>query len=213
MFRNYFKFFAVFLIAGFLSSCGNQQQTTNKTEDQYFQEAQVKIDGKKFPEAIALYEEFIKAYPKSEKVHDAYNKIAGYYITELKDNPKAIETYKTHYKNYPDSKQGKNSLFLVAFTYDEVLKDKDNAIKAYEEYLVKFPTDTDPNEKFSESAKVMLENLKTGGSIEDLIKKVESQNNTTGDNKEVKTTNPDVKIEKVEPKSETPDKEVKKETK
>jgi len=146
-------------------------------------------------------------------VHDAYNKIAGYYITELKDNPKAIETYKTHYKNYPDSKQGKNSLFLVAFTYDEVLKDKDNAIKAYEEFLVKFPTDTDPNEKFSESAKVMLENLKTGGSIEDLIKKVESQNNTTGDNKEVKTTNPDVKIEKVEPKSETPDKEVKKETK
>lgn len=213
MFRNYFNFFALMIIAVFISSCGNKQQTVNKTEDQYFQEAQTKVDEKKFPEAIAIYEEFIKAYPKSEKVHDAYNKIAGYYITEIKDTPKAIETYKMHYKNYPDSKQGKNSLFLVAFTYDEVLKDKDNAIKAYEEFLVKFPTDTDPNEKFSESAKVMLENLKTGGSIEDLIKKVESQNNTAGDKNTETKTSPEVKIEKVEPKTDDPNKDVKKETK
>jgi tetratricopeptide (TPR) repeat protein len=215
MLRKLSQLSFLILLAMVISSCGNKQAA--KSEQQYMQEAQAKVDEKQFEQAIAIYREYIAAYPKSEGVHDAYNKIAGYYLTELKNVPEGIKAYKEHAEKYPDTKQGKNSLFLVAFTYDEVLKDKDNAIKAYEVFLAKYPNDTDPNEKFSESARVMLENLKSGTSIEEMIKKIESQNPTSTDTT-IKVS-PDVEIKKVEtpsdkhPKQEFLDKKAEEEKK
>jgi hypothetical protein len=73
---------------------------------------------------------------------------------------------------------------MVAFIYDETLKDKENAKIFYKKFLEKYPTDTDPNDKMSESAARMLEVLESGKSIEDLI----LQNETAGDKKtETKT--------------------------
>ncbi|HEX2788615.1 MAG TPA: tetratricopeptide repeat protein [Ignavibacteria bacterium] len=199
MLRKLSQLSFLIILAVVISSCGNKQAA--KSEQQYMQEAQAKVDAKQYEEAIAIYREYITAYPKSEGVHDAYNKIAGYYLTELKNTPEGIKAYKEHAEKYPDTKQGKNSLFLVAFTYDEVLKDKDNAIKAYEVFLAKYPNDTDPNEKFSESARVMLENLKSGTSIEEMIKKIESQNPPSTDT--TTKVSPDVQLKKVEPENTT----------
>lgn len=195
MLRKLSQLSLLILLAVMIASCGKKEAA--KSEEQYMQEAQAKVDAKQYQDAINVYKEFIVAYPQSDKVHDAYNKIAGYYLTELKNIPEGIKAYKEHAEKYPDTKQGKNSLFLVAFTYDEVLKDKDNAIKAYETFLAKYPTDTDPNEKFSESARVMLENLKSGTSIEEMIKKIESQNSSSTDT--TTKVSPDVEIKKVEP--------------
>ena len=58
---------------------------------------------------------------------------------------------------------------MVAFIYDETLKDKEKAIKSYQTFLKKYPTDTDPNDKMSESAKTMLAVLQSGKSIEEMI--------------------------------------------
>ena len=71
------------------------------------------------------------------------------------------------------------------------MKDKENAILSYKKFLEKYPQDSDPNEKLSESAKVMLQTLESGTSIEDMIKKIESNENK--DTKKVDSKKDDIK--------------------
>ncbi len=59
---------------------------------------------------------------------------------------------------------------MVAFIYDEMLKNKDKAKENYKKFLDKYPKDEDPNEKMSESARMMLQMLDENRSIEDIIK-------------------------------------------
>lgn len=160
------KFLPFLLIVILFSSC---TQSSKKTEEQYLADAKTKYDEKKYNEAITDYREFLKNYPKSGQAVFAYNQIAGIQIENLKDHLGAISTYKELAANFPDSKEAKQSLFMVAFIYDETLKDKENAKLAYKAFLQKYPTDTDPNDKMSESAKTMLDVLESGKSIEDMI--------------------------------------------
>jgi len=168
------------LIIAFIFSACTQ---TRKTEDQYLTSAKTlldsaaaKNDNNLYDEAIKTYREFLKEYPGSDKAVGAYMSIGGIYTDNLKNYPEAINTYKEVVEKFTDKKEAKNSMFMVAFIYDNYLQDKPNAIDAYKKFLVKYPADTDPNEKMSESAKVMLEALESGKSIEDLImKKIENQ--------------------------------------
>ncbi len=160
------KFLPFLLAVLFLASC---TQSSKKTEEQYLADAKSKYEEKKYDEAITNYREFLKNYPKSGQAIYAYNQIAGIQIENLKDQLGAINTYKELAANFPDSKEAKQSLFMVAFIYDETLKDKENAKQAYKAFLQKYPTDTDPNDKMSESARTMLEVLESGKSIEDMI--------------------------------------------
>jgi hypothetical protein len=61
-------------------------------------------------------------------------------------------------------------MFMIAFIYDEMLKDKQMAKESYQKFLEKYPKDEDPNEKMSESARMMLQMLEENRSIEDIIK-------------------------------------------
>ena len=160
------KFLPFLLTVLFLASC---TQSSKKTEEQYLSDAKAKYEEKKYDEAVSNYREFLKNYPKSGQAIYAYNQIAGIQIENLKDQLGAINTYKELAANFPDSKEAKQSLFMVAFIYDETLKDKENAKQAYKLFLQKYPTDTDPNDKMSESAKTMLDVLESGKSIEDMI--------------------------------------------
>jgi tetratricopeptide (TPR) repeat protein len=160
-----------------LASCSKKM----KTEEDYLATAKalndsavVKKDNNMFNESINAYRDFIKEYPKSEKVVFAYLQIAKTYDENLNSYPDAIKTYSEIAEKFPSTKDAKQSMFLVAFIYDEKMKDKDNAIISYKKFLEKYPEDTDPNEKLSESAKVMLQTLESGSSIEDIIKKIES---------------------------------------
>ncbi|MEO6695594.1 MAG: tetratricopeptide repeat protein [Ignavibacteria bacterium] len=159
------KFLTIIILAAFIAGCS----TNKKPESEYLDAAKAKLDEKKYEESITLYREFIKEYPKSDKTIFAYNQIAGIQIDGLKDQPGGIITYKELSEKFPGTKEAKQSMFMVAFIYDETLKDKDNAIKAYKDFLAKYPTDTDPNDKMSESAKTMLEVLQSGRSIEEII--------------------------------------------
>ena len=189
-------FFALLLIVT-LASCSKNTKTEEEfltTAKTQYDSALAKKDNNLFTESINTYREFMKEYPKSEKVLFAYNQIAKTYDENLADYPNAIKTYTEIYEKYPTTKEAKQSLFLIAFAYDEKMKDKENAKIAYKKFLEKYPTDTDANEKLSESAKVMLQTLESGTSIDDIIKKIESQdgNKDTKDKKEPKDKNIDV---------------------
>jgi outer membrane protein assembly factor BamD (BamD/ComL family) len=194
-----------------LASCSKKM----KSEDDYlntakslYDSAVVKKDNNMFNEAINVYKDFIKEYPKSEKAVFAYLQIAKTYDENLSNYPDAIKTYSEIATKFPETKDAKQSMFLVAFIYDEKMKDKDNAIISYKKFLEKYPQDSDPNEKLSESAKVMLQTLESGNSIEDIIKKIES--NESKDTKkddskkddtkkdESKKDAPPVKVQKVD---------------
>lgn len=172
------------LIVVMIASCGKQEKEL-KTEEEYLTTAKslydsglVKNDNELFNQSIKKYQEFVAKFPNSEKVLFAYNQIAGINFDNLKNYPEAINTYKVVVDKYPDKKEAKQSLFMIAFIYDETMKDKENAKTFYKKFIEKYPTDTDPNDKMTESAKRMLEVLETGKSIEDLILQ-NSDNKTT----------------------------------
>jgi len=196
------KFLTVLFFSLLLIGCS----TDKKTEDQYLSEAKAKYEEKKYDEAIAGYREFIKNYPKSDKAIFAYNQIAGIQIESLKNTQEGIKTYNELAEKFPGTKEAKQSLFMVAFMYDETLKDKDNAIKAYKIFLEKYPTDTDGNDKMSESARTMLEVLQSGKSIEEIIQqnidKMAGQPNP--DSNKIKITEDSSMRKKVEIKTPAP---------
>lgn len=187
------KLFTILILAAVISACS----TNKKPESEYLDAAKAKFDEKNYAESITLYREFIKEYPKSDKAMFAYNQIAGIQIDALKDQKAGIATYKELSEKFPGTKEAKQSMFMIAFIYDETLKDKDNAIKSYQEFLVKYPTDTDPNDKMSESAKTMLEVLQSGKSIEEIIQQnIEKMGNqSAGDS--VKSNTKDLKSDTV----------------
>jgi outer membrane protein assembly factor BamD (BamD/ComL family) len=196
----------VALIVVMIASCGKQEKEL-KTEEEYLTTAKslydsglVKNDNELFNQSIKKYQEFISKFPNSEKVLFAYNQIAGINFDNLKNYPEAINTYKVVVDKYGDKKEGKQSLFMIAFIYDETMKDKENAKIYYKKFIEKYPTDTDPNDKMTESAKRMLEVLETGKTIEELILQGSGDSKTT-----------DTKIDtKQEPKKEEKKTEVKK---
>src|SRR5205085_7003791 len=96
---------------------------------------------------------------------------------------------------YPAAKETKYAMFMIAFIYDEMLKDKEMAKQSYQKFLDKYPTDENPNEKMSESARMMLQMLQDNRSIEDIIK------NNTGNKDSLKT--PPVKKDSLNPKDKT----------
>ena len=172
-----FKFIMLILSVMILNGCTDNK----KTEEQYLADAKLKLEEKKYDEAIADYREFLKNYPKSDKAIFAYNEIAGIQISNLSNPQEGIKTYQELAKNFPDTKEAKQSLFMVAFIYDETLKDKTNAINSYQTFLDKYPEDKDANDKMSESARTMLEVLKSGKSIEEIIEESISKSGTSTD--------------------------------
>ena len=206
MLKSTFKLLLSIVLIFSLASCSKK----TKTEDDYlstaktlYDSAVVKKDNALFTESINTYKDFLRDYPNSEKVVFAYLQVAKIYDENLSNYPEAIKFYTEIIDKYPATKDAKQSMFLVAFIYDEKMKDKDNAIKSYKKFLEKYPQDTDPNEKLSESAKIMLQTLESGSSIEDIIKKIEAnENNDTKKDDQKKDDQkkdaPPVKLNKVD---------------
>jgi len=205
-----FKFIMLILSVMILSGCSGNK----KTEEQYLADAKLKLEEKKYDEAIADYREFLKNYPKSDKAIFAYNEIAGIQISNLSNPQEGIKTYQELAKNFPDTKEAKQSLFMVAFIYDETLKDKTNAINSYQAFLDKYPEDKDPNDKMSESAKTMLEVLKSGKSIEEIIEESISKSGTSTDTTGTSgSDDSNIKLKKLETDSKETGKKIQKDVK
>jgi outer membrane protein assembly factor BamD (BamD/ComL family) len=189
-----------------LASCSNKMKTEEdylSTAKTLYDSAVVKKDNSMFTETIQTYRDFLKDYPKSEKAIFAYMQIAKIYDENLNNYPEAVKTHSEIVEKFPGTKDAKQSLFLVAFIYDEKLKDKDNAIISYKKFLEKYPKDDNENEKLTESAKVMLQTLESGSSIDDIIKKIEANENKDTKKDDVKKEDP----KKEEPKKDGTKKE------
>jgi tetratricopeptide (TPR) repeat protein len=193
-------FFLLFF-SSILISCGESK----KTEQEYLDAAKAQYDNQQYDQAIESYRALITNYPQSDKAIHAYNQIAGIYFQDLKNYEKAVETYREIAANYPDTKDAKQSLFMVAFIYDETVQDKQKAMDAYRAFLEKYPEDTDPGDKMSESAMMMLQFLESGKSPEELIQErignmdlEKDKTNVTDADKNKPKAEDNVKIEKVE---------------
>ena len=168
---------------------------------------------KAYGEAIELYKKFLSEYPSSAKAPEVYSSLAKIYVDNLRDYPNAIKTYEELTAKFPASKESKYGMFMVAFIYDEMMKDKEKAKVSYKKFLDKYPKDEDPNEKMSESARMMLQMLDENRSIEDIIKNTQKDSVKTDpkkdDGKKNDGTNDDgtkKDMKKDEVKKETPKK-------
>lgn len=179
------------------SSCTKESEDSillsakTKMEEAKKLETENKLDEakKSYLEAVEIYKKYLAEYPSSSKAPEVYSSIAKIYVDNLRDYPNAIKYYEELSKKFPATKESKYGMFMVAFIYDEMLKDKDKAKESYRKFLDKYPKDEDPNEKMSESARMMLQMLDENRSIEDIIKN--TQKDTLKTEKKEPTGNKD----------------------
>ena len=169
---------------GLLSAAAAKLDEAKKMEEQSKPDEAARL----YKEAIDLYAEFLKEYPSSPKAPEVYSTIAKIYseakvsVDKNQDYMNAVRYYKELTEKFPETKDAKYGMFMIAFIYDEMLKNKELAKESYRKFLEKYPKDTDPNEKMSESARMMLQMLEENRSIEDIIK------NPRGDTSGVKSS-------------------------
>jgi tetratricopeptide (TPR) repeat protein len=197
------------ILALFLfSSCSKQSEESLLLDAKNKMEEATKLDNdnkpdeakKAYEEVIAIYKKLIDYYPNSEKAPAVYSNIAKIYSDNLRDYNNAIKYYQEISEKFPQTREAKYAMFMIAFIYDEMLKDKNMAKESYKKFLDKYPKDEDPNEKMSESARMMLQMLDENRSIEDIIKDTQQNPKDTSKSKE-----PEKKeTEKKETTKETP---------
>lgn len=202
-----------------LTACSKESEDSmllnakNKLEEGKKLEGESKPEEAKkaYGEAVELYKKFLTEYPSSPKAPEVYSSIAKIYVDNLRDYPNAVKYYEELTQKHPNTKESKYGMFMVAFIYDEMLKDKEKAKVNYKKFLDKYPKDEDPNEKMSESARMMLQMLDENRSIEDIIKNTQKDSVKTDGKKDNKTDGkPDDKTDdtkKEEIKKEAPPKD------
>jgi tetratricopeptide (TPR) repeat protein len=199
-----------FLFIFLFSSCTKQSEESMLLEAKTKMEEAVKLEGENKPEeakkayenVIAIYKQVLDDYPNSEKAPSIYSNIAKIYSDNLRDYNNAIIYYKEASAKFPETREAKYAMFMIAFIYDEMLKDKDMAKDSYKKFLDKYPKDDDPNEKMSESARMMLQMLEENRSIEEIIK---GSQQTTDTNKTQDSEKKEVPKDKnLEPTKQAP---------
>ncbi|MBL7794171.1 MAG: tetratricopeptide repeat protein [Saprospiraceae bacterium] len=83
-------------------------------------------------------------------------------------HPQAIELWRRVADKYPAYAKAPESLFLIAFTYDNDVADKENAVESYQAFIDKYP-----QHELADDAQQLLGYLKSGKTIEDIMKEFE----------------------------------------
>ena len=91
----------------------------------------------------------------------------------MKQYRQSVDLFGKMLKNYPGHRKAAAALFMQAFVYETSLHQKDSAIAKYNEFLQKYPSHS-----LAPSAKASLEQLNSGLSDEELIRKFEAQMNS-----------------------------------
>lgn len=146
----------VLLFAG----CGKNPQT-------YLEEAQKLIEGKKFKDAIKVYETMIKEMPESDSLVVAYFNLGNLYrmpeVAETsKDKLTSIENYKKVFEKFPKSQYAPLALFNTGYIYGNELNDIKNSTEYYNLLIKSFP-----EHELAQIAKKDMETL--GKSPEELL--------------------------------------------
>lgn len=201
---KYFKVIILFLIIAVYFGC--VKQSDQQSEDlllsakKMLDSAQALNSKELKLEAIELYNDFIKKYPDSSKVMDAYYEIARIY-SDINEYKEVIKVYENIAARYPNTKDERNALFMIAFTYDSNLKDTAKAIEAYKKFLEKYPTDTE-GDRLSESASIMLKSLEGKFDFDEMLKEKETKD--TGASKDSIKNSTDKKKDETKDKKKSP---------
>jgi TolA-binding protein len=92
-----------------------------------------------YDDAIAAYQELIKAYPDSARTPEAVYAIGTIYQNHKHSYHQAIQTYRLLVEKYPNHATAANASFLIGFIYNNELKNIDSARIAYEEFIKRYP--------------------------------------------------------------------------
>jgi TolA-binding protein len=106
---------------------------SKKSEQLLYKEAQQAIEGHRYEEAVKIYKQIIKAYPKSPDLATTCFNLGIVYFGYLNDQKNAEEVWKILLKKYPQYNLEKDF-----FDYAQKFQDEEKpllTIKLYEEIL------------------------------------------------------------------------------
>jgi len=110
-----------------------------KTKEQFYAEANEFEKHEKFKEAIVVYEQLIKNYPRADFADSILFIVGQMYSNNLLDFQQAVDVHKQLIKKYPDSKYSAQSLFMIGYHYANSISDTTEARKYYEKFLEQYP--------------------------------------------------------------------------
>jgi len=133
-------------------------------------QAKNQYDKRNLQKAKTLWEKVRILFPQN----DSMQRVASYELAniyqELGSYNAAVNEYKLITKLWAKDPDVYKAYFMQGFVLSEYEKKDSLALIAFEEMLEKFPSS-----ELSDDAKIMVENIKSGGKVfEDLIKKIES---------------------------------------
>lgn len=108
-----------------------------KSEQVLNQEVQKALEGKNYKEAVNIYNQLIRSYPKSQDAPKAYFNQGMVYFAYLNDQNKAEQVWERLVRKYPGFDLERAFFDYAQETQDQ--KDPQLAIKIYEEILRYFP--------------------------------------------------------------------------
>jgi len=142
---------------------------SKKSEQVLYKDAQQAVEGKRFEEAVKIYKQIIRAYPKSPDLPKTCFNLGVVYFGYLNDQKNAEEVWKSLLKKYPQYNLEKDF-----FDYAQKFQDEGKplmAIKLYEEILNLLPDSPNREKALFLMGFVYSEQLKDYNKAKDIFEK------------------------------------------
>jgi hypothetical protein len=134
-------------------------------------QAKKQYENRNLQRARASWETARILFPQNDSIQRAVSYELANVYQELGSYNDAVNEYKIIAKIWPGDPNAYKAYFMQGFVLSEYEKKDSLALLIFEEMLDRFP-----DSELSEDAKVLVENIKSGGKVlEDLIKKIEAQ--------------------------------------
>ncbi|MFI5237131.1 MAG: tol-pal system YbgF family protein [Ignavibacteriales bacterium] len=145
--------------------------SSNKSDKELLDEAQMDLKEQKFPEAVIAFDELINNYPESELAPEALSQLASIYqnkqiksFSDKENLEKAIQLFKKLHDDYPESDYAPSGLFIAAFINANELHNYEAATAFYKQFLTEYP-----DNELAASAQAELDHM--GESTEEWLEK------------------------------------------
>ncbi len=133
-------------------------------------QAKAQYDARDLQKAKTLWEKVRILFPQNDSAQKTASFELANIYQELGSYSASVNEYKAITELWANDPEVYKAYFMQGFVLSEYEKKDSLALIAFEELLKKFP-----NSELSGDAKIMVENIKSGGKVfEDLIKKIEN---------------------------------------
>jgi hypothetical protein len=133
-------------------------------------QAKAQYDNRNLQKAKSLWEKVKVLFPQNDSAQKAASFELANIYQELGSYTASVNEYKAITELWENDPEVYKAYFMQGFVLSEYEKKDSLALLAFEELLKKFP-----NSELSGDAKIMMDNIKSGGKVfEELIKKIES---------------------------------------